>query len=263
MRPPPELELRAPEFPRGLDWLNVGMLRMDKQVGSSAVLVEFWDFARVNSLRTLPYLREWHDRYADRGLRVVGVHTPAYSFGRDAEQVAAAVERLEIGHPVVLDPDYEVWRLYGNRGWPARYLFDRAGLLRDIHYGEGAYRETEGAIQELLREIDQGVELPRPLDPLRPEDEPGARMPPQTADVALPGARDRLELVRDWTDGEDYIEAADAGAAATVEFTAGGAFAVLSGSVTPGVYECDGRVEAESPGLRLHAFQFTPAAEAW
>jgi hypothetical protein len=174
--------------------------------------------------------------------------------------VAQAAAALEIEYPVVLDPELAVWRLYGNRGWPGRYLFDRRGLLRYIHYGEGDYQDTEHAIQELLLEIDPELELNAPLEPVRPEDVPGALLEPQTGDVTLPGDRGRLELVRDWADGEDFIEAADAGAAATVEFEAGGAYAVLSGAVAPGIYETDGTVAAESPGLRLHGFQFTPRA---
>ncbi|MDP8943737.1 MAG: redoxin domain-containing protein [Actinomycetota bacterium] len=261
MRVPPDAEIAAPEFPPRLDWLNVAFLRMDRQLGRHAVLVEFWDFARVNSLRTLPYLSAWHERYAGAGLRVIGVHSPGYSFGRDRETVAAAVARLEIHFPVVLDPDLEVWRLYGNRGWPGRYLFDRRGALRDLHYGEGEYEATERAIHELLREIDPEVSLPAPLAPIRPEDSPGVLLEPQSADVELPADRRRVQLVRDWTDGEDFIEARDAGAAASVRFRGGGAFAVLSGAeVEPGVHEAPGgTVVAESPGLRLHAFQFTPA----
>jgi len=223
------------------------------------MLLEFWDFARVNSLRTLPYLKRWHERYRDHGLELVGVHSPGYSFGRDLETVARAVDRLDIPYPVALDPELAVWRLYGNKGWPGRYLFDRHNRLRFLHYGEGEYRETELAIQEALDEANP-EELPEPLAPLRPEDAPGVLLEPQTADVVLPGDRDRLELVRDWEDGEDWIEALDAGAAATVSYSAGGAWAVLSGAdVEPGVYETEGTVVAESPGLRLHGFQFTPA----
>jgi hypothetical protein len=259
MRTPPGTDLHAPEFPPELKWLNVAFLRMDKQMGRNAVLVEFWDFARINSLRTLPYLKAWHERYGGCGLRVVTVQTPGYSFGRDAEATVRAIEALEIEHPVVLDPEFELWRTYGNKGWPGRYLFDRRGILRYIHYGEGDYLECEQAIQELLLEIDDELELPPPLEPLRPEDAPGLVLEPQTADIVLPGERDRLELVRDWTDGEDYIEAQDAGAGAAFEYSGGSAWAVLSGSVEPGLYEVSGgRVEAESPGLRLHAVQFTP-----
>ncbi|HKN94961.1 MAG TPA: hypothetical protein VJU60_11560 [Thermoleophilaceae bacterium] len=260
MRTPPDAEIAAPEFPPGLEWVNVAFLRMQTELGRHAVLVEFWDYARVNSLRTQPYLRAWHERYSGRGLRVIGVHSPGYSFGRERANVERAVERLGVPYAVALDPHFEVWRLYGNEGWPARYLFDRSGWLRLAHYGEGAYLETELAIHELLREIDPEVELPEPMPALRPEDEPGVKMEPQTADIALPADRERLELVRDWTDGEDYIEAADAGAGVRVKsFSAGEVFAVLSGPVEPGLYEAaGGAVEAEDPGLRLHGFQFTP-----
>jgi hypothetical protein len=241
-----------------MKWLNVAFLRMDRLIGHHAVLVEFWDFARVNSLRTLPYLKAWDERYRELGLRIVGVHSPGYSFGRDPETVRRAAVRLGIEHAVLLDPELTVWRLYGNRGWPGRYVFDRRGKLRYFHYGEGEYRETELGIQECLLEIDPELGVPEPLDPLRPEDEPGALLEPQTADIALPAERERLELVRDWSDGEDFIEAADAGAAASFQFDAGGAFAVLSGPVEPGLYESDGSVVAEHPGLRLHGVQFTP-----
>jgi hypothetical protein len=252
VRPPQEAEIYAPEFPPGGDWLNVSFLRMNALMGS-VVLVEFWDFARVNSLRTLPYLKAWHERYADAGLRVIGVHTPGYSFGRDRLVVAAAVERLGVPYAVLLDPAYEVWRLYGNQGWPGRYLFDRTGRLTLIHYGEGEYPEAELAIQECVGQSRE------PLAPLRPEDVPGVVLQPQTADIALPRDRERLQLVRDWSDGEDWIEAADAGAAARFTYTAGGAFAVLSGDeVEAGLYEVEGLVEADSPGLRLHGVQFTP-----
>jgi hypothetical protein len=184
---------------------------------------------------------------------VIGIHSPGYSFGRDRDLVARAVERLEVPYAVLLDPDFEVWRQYGNEGWPGRYLFDRTGRLRFVHYGEGEYLDTELAIQELVGETRE------PVASLRPEDAPGALLEPQTADIALPRDRDRLELVRDWTDGEDWIEAADAGAAARFSYTAGGAFAVLSGGdVEPGLYEVSGVVEADSPGLRLHGVQFTP-----
>jgi hypothetical protein len=232
---------------------------MDRLMGRHAVLVEFWDFARINSLRTLPYLNAWHERYQAAGLQVIGVHSPGFSFGRDGEVVARAVERLDMPFPVALDPDFVIWRSYDNRGWPARYLFDRRGILTYFHLGEGDYDGSERAIQEALREIDPDMDPPEPLQPLRPEDAPGAQLEPQTADVVLPAGRERLELVRDWVDGEDWIEAADAGASATVAFRAGGAWAVLSGGgLEPGLYETDGTVVAEEAGLRLHGFQFEP-----
>lgn len=256
MRLPPEAAISAPAFPARMTWLNAP----GELVGDHALLVEFFDTARVNSRRTLPYVGGWHERYGDRGLHVVGVHSPGYSFGRDPDVVERAVAALGIEHPVVLDPRLELWRIYGNRGWPGRYLFDRGGTLRYVHYGEGDYLEAERAIGETLLEIDPTLELPEPLDPVRPEDKEGVLLEPQTADIALPGDRERLELVRDWNDGEDWIEAADAGGAATARWHGGGAFAVLSGAVEPGLYDSDGTVVADDPGLRLHGFQFTPRA---
>jgi hypothetical protein len=171
--------ISAPPFPRNLPWANVGSLRMDQQRGR-VVLVEFWDFCRVNSLRTLPYLRAWHERYAEAGLRTVGVHTGAFPPSRDEAAIRRAVERLEIPWPVAIDTDLLVWDDYGNAGWPARYLWDRELQLHSLHYGEGAYAETEREIQALL-----GVER-EPLAPVRPEDAPDALLAAQTEDQ--PGA---------------------------------------------------------------------------
>ena len=139
----------APPFPRGLTWINVAPLRMDKQLGRP-VLIEFWDFCRVNSLRTLPYLKAWHERYAERGLRVIGIHAGGFELSRDEANVRRAVERLGVPYPVVIDAQLELWDFYGNEGWPARYLWDTRGALFSLHYGEGAYEETEREIQELL-----------------------------------------------------------------------------------------------------------------
>src|SRR6478735_9105748 len=169
----------APPFPRKAEWVNVAMLRMDQQRGK-AVLVEFWDFCRVNSLRTLPYLKAWHERYADDGLVVVGVHTALVMPAREPENVRRAVERLEIPWGVLIDSDLEVWDIYGNQGWPARYLWDPESELHSHHYGEGAYVETEPEIQALLGGSR------KPLAPIRPEDAPEALIAPQTEDQ--PGA---------------------------------------------------------------------------
>ena len=241
-----------------MSWLNVAFLQMDRLLGSNAVLIEFFDTARVNSRRTLPYVQGWDARYRGHGLRTIGVHSPGYSFGRDPDVVERLVTEMGVRHPVVLDPDFEIWRLYGNQGWPGRYLFDPRGYLRYMHYGEGDYAATEEAIAEVLRELDAEFEAPEPLGPIRPEDEEGALLEPQTADIALPADRDRLTLTGEWTDGEDWIEAAAAGDTATASFSAGGAWAVQSGAVAPGLYETDGTVVAESEGARLHGFQFTP-----
>jgi hypothetical protein len=176
---PPVADISAPPFPRDLPWINVAPLRMDQQRGRP-VLVEFWDFCRVNSLRTLPYLRAWHERYEAAGLRVIGVHSAGFEPSQDPEAVRAAVARLDIPYPVVADVGLGIWELYGNLGWPARYLWDQQGTLCEYHYGEGGYAETERAIQGLLGLEDNVVAE------LRPEDAPDARLAVQTADVEGP-----------------------------------------------------------------------------
>lgn len=260
MRLPHDNEAYVPEFPQGLQWVGVAFLRMAQQIGRP-IVVEFFDSARINSHRTMPYLRAWHERYEQPGLvRMIGVHSPAYSFGRDQDVALPAVEHMDIPYAVVLDPEFAVWREFGNRGWPARYIFDRRGVLRFVHWGEGEYAESEQVIQELIGETDpeSEVELPPLVEPVRPEDVPGAQLEPQTADVSLPADLDRVQLTGEWSHGEDYVEARSTGARATVSYRAGEAYAVLSGNAKPGLHPSDGTVVADAAGLRLHGFQFTP-----
>ena len=240
----PEPTIPAPPFPRGLTWLNVAPLRMDKQRGRP-VLVEFWDFCRVNSLRTLPYLKAWHERYADAGLRVIGVHTGAFPPSRDEEEVRRAVQRLGIEYPVVLDTQLEVWDLYGNEGWPGRYLWDTRGALFSMHYGEGAYQETELEIQELL-----GVER-EPVPPVRPEDEPGLLLPAQTEDQ--PGAYSGpYEAGGVWAVLEGHGEVRVGGRPRLVEFPGCHPLAEHPHH-TAGVLEFE-----VGPGVTCHMTCFTP-----
>ncbi len=180
MRPPVD-HIAAPPFPLKLRWINSKPLRLDQLLGEP-LLLEFWDFCRPNSIRTLPYLRGWHERYADAGLQVIGVHTSGFEPSKDPDAVAAALERLSVPYPVVVDADFEIWQLYGNLGWPARYLFNQRALLAEYHYGEGGYADTELAIQELLTIADP----PDVLRAVRPEDEPGAILAPQSEDRLEP-----------------------------------------------------------------------------
>ena len=211
MRAPVD-HIAAPPFPVPLPWLGVAPLRMDQQLGRP-VLIEFWDFCRPNSIRTLPYMKAWHQRYNEAGLRVIGVHASGFEPSADPANVEAAVARLEIPYPVVVDVELEIWSLYGNLGWPARYLFNQGGTLFDYHYGEGAYDETERAIQELL-----GVEAPL-VEQIRPEDAPGALLELQSDDVDGPYSG---------------------------PYQAGGVWAVLDGH---GVVTANGRsIDVENPG---------------
>ena len=172
--------IAAPLFPTKLPWVNTNGAQTSTLKRGQPLLVEFWDFCRPNSIRTLPYVKAWHERYATAGLRVVGVHCPGFAASRPEQAVRDAVARLQIAHPVLIDSEFEVWQEYENRGWPARYLFDGHARLFEYHYGEGGYLETELAIQELL-----GIER-EPLEPLRPEDASGARVMAQSTEQ--PGA---------------------------------------------------------------------------
>lgn len=165
--------VHAPEFPPNVQWLQGGPLRMSDLRGRP-VLIDFWDYTCVNCIRTLPYVKEWHRRYTEHGLTVVGVHAPEFSFAREGSNVLRFVRANDIQYPILLDNDYAVWQAYANRYWPAKYLVDREGFLRYVKYGEGGYDETEDAIQTLLREAFPQVLLPAKMAPVRAEDRPGA-----------------------------------------------------------------------------------------
>ncbi|HEU5319769.1 MAG TPA: redoxin domain-containing protein, partial [Methylomirabilota bacterium] len=165
--------VRAPEFPPNVTWLQGGPLRLAELRGK-VVLIDFWDYTCLNCLRTLPYVKEWHRRYAPLGLVVVGVHAPEFSFARESSNVLRAVRDHDIQYPVALDNDYAIWQAYANRYWPAKYLVDANGYLRYYHFGEGAYGETEQAVQALLREGFPEILLPGLVEPVRDEDRPGA-----------------------------------------------------------------------------------------
>ncbi len=185
MRPPIDTII-APSFPKHASWINVATLKLEQQ-SPRPVLIDFWDFCRPSSLRALPYLKLWNQRYEAAGLRIVSVHAPGFPPSHDAALIAEAVQRLEIEHAVLLDPEFEYWQAFDNPGWPARYLFGAELQLVDVHFGEGGYDETERAIQRLL-EIDQP--LTELLDqPDRPDtelivpssDQPGAYSGPYAA----------------------------------------------------------------------------------
>jgi hypothetical protein len=176
MRVPATASIPAPTFPTGVPWVNVAPLRMDKQRGRP-VLVEFFDFLRVPSLRTLPYLKAWHERYGQAGLRVITVHSGSHEVSRDEDAIREAVARLGIEHPVLIDSEFRLWQAYGNEGWPSRYLWDGENRLFEAHAGEGGYLETEAAIRELLDDDGDDVGL------LRAEDDPDALIVVPTGDV--------------------------------------------------------------------------------
>lgn len=142
---------QAPPLAGAVAWLNSPPLTMAGLRGR-VVLVDFWTYSCINCLRTLPYVRAWADTYRDKGLVVIGVHAPEFAFERDIANVRQAVANLKIDYPVAIDDDYAIWRAFKNQYWPADYLIDAQGHIRETHFGEGAYAETERSIQALLVE---------------------------------------------------------------------------------------------------------------
>ena len=114
------------------------------------MLIDFWTYSCINCLRTLPHLKEWDRRYRDRGLTIVGVHSPEFAFERVESNVRENAGSLGVRYPVALDNDFGTWSAWHNHYWPAKYLIDRAGHIRYYHFGEGEYAETEAAIRTLL-----------------------------------------------------------------------------------------------------------------
>lgn len=160
---------------------------MERLTDAGPVLVAFFDFAELGSVRAIPYLSAWHERYADAGLSVIGVHTARFPFSEDPAAIKAAERRLEIPYPVIVDEHRAAWADYGCHGWPSMFLWSQRGALAWYQFGEGEYLATEEAVREQLGEAPS---LPEPMEPLRPVDSPWARVVVPTPEL-LPGGSER------------------------------------------------------------------------
>ncbi|MDX6262613.1 MAG: hypothetical protein QOH84_4301 [Kribbellaceae bacterium] len=216
--------MHMPSFDRATDWLNSGPLDLAALRGQ-VVLVDFWTLTCINWLRTEPYVRAWSRAYREDGLVVVGVHTPEFRFEQELDRVRLAVEEREIDYPVALDNDYGVWTAFANHYWPALYFVDRDGKIRDHHFGEGRYEESERVLQQLLgieREPvtveGAGVEAAADWAHLRtPETYLG-----YTRGEPFDG------LTGDWTVGRENVVLERAGGSIAIPFHARDAHVVLS-----------------------------------
>lgn len=146
----------APEIIRGGEWFNSEPLRLSDLKGK-VVLIDFWTYSCINCQRTLPYLKDWWEKYKDKGLVIIGVHSPEFEFEKNPENVKKALMDFGITYPVMQDNDFSTWRAYQNRYWPAKYFIDKDGNIRYTHFGEGEYDESEKVIQELLAEAGSDV----------------------------------------------------------------------------------------------------------
>ena len=141
--------MHMPSLGGATEWINSAPLRPD-QLRGHVVLVDFWTFTCINWLRTEPYIRAWSQAYRNDGLIVIGVHTPEFSFEHEIDRVRLATKDRAIDYPVAVDNDYEIWRAFDNHYWPALYFVDADGVIRDQHFGEGRYDQSERLIQQLL-----------------------------------------------------------------------------------------------------------------
>lgn len=252
----------APEFTGIVDWLNTPGDEALTVAGLSAqgrvVLVDFWTYSCINCQRTLPYLTAWDAAYRDQGLTIVGVHSPEFAFEREVGNVAESAADFGIEYPIAIDNDFATWRAYDQRYWPAKYLIDRTGTVRQVHYGEGAYEQTEALIRQLLAE--DGAPVPvgarTPGTPAANQ----ARTPETYLGYARAGRSYTHSIVRDeqatysddpmfGTGGEDRVtlkgtwtvrdERIDAGqeAGLILDFSAAKVFLVLGGEGTVTVME--------------------------
>ena len=171
-------------FDGNTGWINSEPLTPDALRGK-VVLVDFWEYTCINCLKELPYVRAWYDRYKQYGFVVIGVHTPEFGFSGDNANVAAAVKRLQITWPVVVDGQSTIWQRYHNAYWPHEFLANPEGQIVLDHVGEGDYPSTEEKIQSLIRAQHPDAQLPKPMSLLASDSytEPGAVCYPQTPEV--------------------------------------------------------------------------------
>ncbi|MEO5646669.1 MAG: redoxin family protein [Candidatus Paceibacterota bacterium] len=155
------LAAKAKKYPKAKElvapsgFVNSDPFKLADVVGKKVILIDFWTYSCINCQRTIPYLNTWYDKYEKNGLVIIGVHTPEFDFEKNYDNVKAAVVKVGIKYPVVLDSDMGTWNAYGNQYWPREYLIDIDGYVVHDHIGEGGYNETEKAIQAALAERAQ------------------------------------------------------------------------------------------------------------
>lgn len=227
--------VRMPSFAGATDWLNSEPLESAELKGH-VVLVNFWTWTCINWLRQEPYVRAWSQAYRDDGLIVIGVHTPEFSFEHAVDGVRRATKERAIDYPVAVDNDYAVWSAFANHYWPALYFVDADGVIRDQHFGEGRYEESERSIQRLLgveRELvpveGSGVEAAADWDHLgTPETYLGYARGGRRASADERLKVNHWALAGEWAIGAESVVLGEAGGSIAFRFHSRDAHAVLS-----------------------------------
>jgi thiol-disulfide isomerase/thioredoxin len=261
------VEGELPSLAGATGWLNSQPLT-PAELRGRVVLVDFWTLTCINWLRTEPYVRAWSQAYRNDGLVVVGVHTPEFSFEHELERVRQATTERGIAYPVALDNDYEVWSAFDNHYWPALYFIDAEGSIRDHHFGEGRYEQSERVVQALLgveRELvsveGTGVEAEADWEQLRtPETylgyarsegfaSPGGAALGERRVYQLPArlSFNNWGLAGEWTIGRENVLLEQAGGRIAYRFNARDAHLVLSARARDPIPFCV-RLDGEAPG---------------
>jgi cytochrome c biogenesis protein CcdA/thiol-disulfide isomerase/thioredoxin len=240
---PTNADQLAPSLEGGVNWIQSEPLTLNELKGK-VVLVDFWTYSCINCIRTLPYVTKWDEKYKDEGLVIVGVHAPEFEFEKETENVVQAMADFGIKYPVVQDNEFNIWRAYKNRYWPAKYLIDKEGKIRYTHFGEGKYDETENKIRELLgEEID--VKSEKVEEEQVKKEQTGeiylgySRANNYSAEtqlkhdefntyqVSMPLSDDRVGLRGDWKVEEEKIVAGKAGAELELNFLGSQVYLVM------------------------------------
>jgi thiol-disulfide isomerase/thioredoxin len=251
------IEGQVPSLDGATGWLNSQPLTASGLRGR-VVLVQFWTFTCINWLRTLPYVRAWAEQYENDGLLVLGVHTPEFWFEHDLDNIRRAVKEMQIEYPVAVDNDYTVWDAFANRYWPALYFADAEGAIRDHHFGEGRYEQSERVIQQLLgvdRELvsveGRGAEAAADWEDL---ESPETYLGVQRAERRTEAAPASLPLNHwapsgDWTIQEQGVKLNEAGGSIAFRFHARDLHLVLRPGDTPVRFRVS--LDGEAPGASL------------
>ena len=261
-------QLHMPPFAGAAEWLGSEPLGPAELQGH-VVVVNFWTLTCINWLRQEPYVRAWSQAYRDDGLLVIGVHTPEFSFEHEIDRIRQAIKEREIDYPVAVDNHYGIWRAFDNHYWPALYFIDKEGIIRDQHFGEGRYEQSEHVIQRLLgvqrelvsvegrsvsRRQPTGTTSRRPRHISATGAASGSRPPTMPRSRPAPTSYqsgcsvNHWALAGDWTIGSENVVLDQAGGSIAFRFHARDAHLVLSaGARAPIPFRV--LLDGEAPGL--------------
>ncbi len=231
---------QAPELSGLENWINSDGYTSMEDLKGKVVLVDFWTYSCINCIRTLPYLQELHEKYADQGLVILGIHAPEFAFEKKLENVKEATQKFGLTYPVVQDNDFKTWRNYENHYWPAKYLIDREGFVRYHHFGEGKYEETEKAVAALLEtDIANAAQKAQTVNFSNiktPETYLGTRRRENKKEADQELALNEWKLTGSWEEDGESVFADEFPSSIFLHFSAAKANLVMGGNATAEIY---------------------------